>query len=77
MEELPKAFLNILNVSAAEIFFRKQNLMSLLCSIKLDIVKIEKCTPGRLVNTSVNDKDIDMKFLPDVINSAANSWKNN
>ena len=43
MAELPKAF-------------RKQNLVaqSSLCSIKSDIVKIEKCTLGRLVNTSVN-----------------------
>ena len=42
MVELPKAFRNILNVSAAEISCRKQNLMALLCSIKSDIVKIEK-----------------------------------
>ena len=54
MVELRKAFRNILKVSAAEISFRKQNLMALLCSIKSDIVKIEKCTLGRLVNTSVN-----------------------
>jgi len=52
MVESPKAFRNILNVSAAEISFRKQNLMALLCSIKLDIVKIEVCTLG-LVNSSV------------------------
>ena len=42
MLELPKAFRNILNVSAAEISFRQQNLMAFLCWIKLDIVKIEK-----------------------------------
>ena len=54
MVELPKALRNILNVSTAEISFPKQNLMALLCSIKSDIVKIEKCTLGRLVNTSVN-----------------------
>ena len=52
--ELPKAFRNILNVSAAEISCHKQNLMELLCSIKSDIVKIEKCNLDRLVNTSVN-----------------------
>ena len=78
MVELPKVFPNILNVSAAEISFHKQNLMALLCSIESDIVKIEKCTLGRLVNTSVNKLlIIDMKFGPDVINSAANSWKSN
>ena len=53
MLELPKAFRNILKVSAAEISFRKQDLMALLCSIKTDIVKIEKYTHGRLVNRSV------------------------
>ena len=54
MVELPRDFRNILNVYAAEILFLKQNLMALLCSIKSDIVKIEKSTLGRLVNTSVN-----------------------
>ena len=54
MVELAKTFRNILNVSAAEISFRKQNLMALLYSIKSDIVKIEKCSFGRLVNTSIN-----------------------
>ena len=77
MVELPKAFHNILNVSAAEFSCRKQNSMALLCSIKSAIVKIEKCTLGRLVNKRkyITDNDIDMKFGPDVINSAANSWK--
>ena len=45
MLELPKAFrniLNVFNVFAAEISFRKQNLMALFCSIKSDIVKIEE-----------------------------------
>ena len=54
MVESPKAFRNILNVSAAGTSFRKQNLMALLCSIESDIVKIEKCTLGCLINTSVN-----------------------
>ena len=54
MVELPKACRNILNASAAEILIRKQYLMALLCPIKSDVVKIEKCTLGRLVNTSVN-----------------------
>ena len=54
MVELPKAFRNILNVFAAEISCRKENLMALLCSIKSDIVKTEKFTLGRVVNTSVN-----------------------
>ena len=49
MIELPKAFRNILNISAAEISVRKQNLMALLYSIKSDIVKIKKCTLDRLV----------------------------
>ena len=49
----PKAFCNILSVSATEISFRKQNLMALLCSTNSDIVKIEKITFGRLENTSV------------------------
>ena len=40
----PTAFCNILNISAAEISFRTQNLMQLLCSIKSDIVKIGKNT---------------------------------
>ena len=66
MVELPKAFRNILYVFAAEVSFRKQNLMALLCSIISDIVKIEKCT------LALTDNDIDMKFGPDVINSAAN-----
>ena len=74
MVELPKTFRNILNVSAAEISFRKQNLMALLCSSKSDIVKIEKCTLGRLVKTHyITDNEIDMQFGPDVINSAAKS----
>ena len=77
MVELPNVFRNILNISAAEISFRKQNMMALLCSIKSDIVKIEKCTLGRLVNICkyITDNDIDMKFGPNVINSAVNSWK--
>ena len=54
MVELSKACRNILNISAAEISFCEQNVLALLCSIKSDIVKIEKCTLGRLVNTSVN-----------------------
>ena len=40
----PKAFCNILNVSAAKIPFRTQNLMQLLWSTKSDIIKIEKNT---------------------------------
>ena len=79
MLELPKAFRNILNVSAAENSFLKQNLMVIFRLIKSDIVKIEKCTLCRLVNTIVytyiTDNDIDMKFGPDVIDSAANLWK--
>ena len=53
MVKSPKAFCNILNVSASEISFRKQNLMALLCSTNSDIVKIEKITFSRLENTSV------------------------
>ena len=46
----PKAFYNILKVSATEIPFRKQNLMALICSTNSDIVKI---TFSRLENTIV------------------------
>ena len=53
MVKSPKAFCKILNVSATEISFRKQNLMALLCSTNSDIVKIEKITFSRLENTSV------------------------
>ena len=53
MVKSPKAFCNILNVSATEISFRKQNLMELLCSTNSDIVKIEKNTFSRLENPSV------------------------
>ena len=42
MVKSPKAFCNILNVSATEISFRKQNLMGLLCSTNWNIVQIEK-----------------------------------
>ena len=52
MVKSPKAFCNILNVSATEISFRKQNLMALLCSKNSDIVKMEKITFSRLKNTS-------------------------
>ena len=69
MVKSPKAFCNILNDSATEISFRKQNLMALLCSTNSDIVKIEKITFSRLENT--ND-DIDMKFGTDVSNSSTN-----
>ena len=48
-----KAFCNILNVSATEISFRKQNLKALFCLTNSDIVKIEKITFNRLENTSV------------------------
>ena len=75
MVELPKTCRNILNVSVAEISFRIQNLMALLCSIESDIVKIEKCTVGNHKRKYITDYDIDMKFGPDVINSAAKSWK--
>ena len=47
MVELPKIFRNIPNVSAADLSFRKQNLMALLCSIKSEIVKIEKHKFGK------------------------------
>ena len=53
MVKSPKAFCNIVNVSATEISFRKQNLMALLYSTNSDIVKIEKITFSRLENTSV------------------------
>ena len=52
--------------------------MELLCLIKSDIVKIEKWSSwsfGKHKRDTDNDNDIDMKFGPDVINSAANSWK--
>ena len=81
-------------LSKAEISFRKQNLMALLCSIKSGIVKIEKCTLGPLVNRLLimsqknaykwykdfkedREHDIDMKFGPYVVNSAAAHEKNN
>ena len=53
MVKSPKAFCNILNVSATEIPLRKQTLMVLLCSTNSDIVKIEKITFSRLEKTSV------------------------
>ena len=53
MVKSPKASCNILNVSATEISFRKQNLMAPLCPTNSDIVKIEKITFSRLENTSV------------------------
>ena len=58
MVDSPKAFCNILNVFAAEISFRKQNLIALFCSIKLDIVKIEETAFNRLENTSVTKQKI-------------------
>ena len=54
MVKSPKAFCNILNVSATEISFRKQNLMTFLCLTNSNIVKIEKITFSRLENTSVS-----------------------
>ena len=53
MLKSPKAFCKILNVSATEILFRKQNLLALLCSTNSDIVTIEKITFSRLVNTNI------------------------
>ena len=53
MVKAPKAFYNILNVSATEISFGKQNWMPLLCSTNSDIVKIEKISFSHLGNTSV------------------------
>ena len=53
MVKSPKAFCNILNVSATEISSRNENLMALLCSTNSDIVKIENITFSRLENTSV------------------------
>ena len=58
MFKSPKAFCNILNVSATEISFRKQNLMALLCSKNSDFVKIEKITFSRLENTSVTMQQV-------------------
>ena len=53
MAKSPKAFCNILNVSATKVSFRKKNVMALLCSTNSDIVKIKKITFSRLENTSV------------------------
>ena len=53
MLKSPKAFCNILNVSATKISFRKQNLMALHCSTNSEVVKIEKMTFSRLESTSV------------------------
>ena len=58
MLKSPKACYNILNASATAISFRKQNLMALLCSTNLDIVKIENITFSRLENTSVTMKQM-------------------
>ena len=76
MVDLPKAFRNILNVSAAEISFRKQNLMTLLNQIRhCKNRKMHSWTFGKHKRKYITDNDIDMKFGPDVINSAVNSWK--
>ena len=61
MVELPNAFRNILNVSAAEIPFRKQNLM---------LNQIRHCKNRKMHSwlfrkhkrKYVSDNDIDMKF---------------
>ena len=74
MVESSKAFCKILNVSATEISFRKQNLMALHCSTNSDIIKIEKITFSRLENKRnyVANDEIDMKFGTDVSNSRTN-----
>ena len=75
MVKSPKAFCKILNVSATEISFRKQNLMALLCSTNSDIVKIEKITFRRFwkhKRSYVTNDDIDMKFGTGVSNSRTN-----
>ena len=75
MVKSPKAFCNILNVSATEISFRKKKLMALLCPTNSNIVKIEKITFSLLENTSVTyvtNDDIDMKFGTDFSNSRTN-----
>ena len=75
MLELPKVFRNILNVSAAEISIRKQNLKALLCSIIVKVRKMHSWSFGKHKRNYITDNDIDMKFGPDVMNSAAKSWK--
>lgn len=59
-----KSICNILNVSSAENVLRKQHIMTLLCSIKSHIVKIETCTLGCLENTNVNILLIMKRFRP-------------
>ena len=74
MVKSPKSFCNILNLSATETSFRKQNLTALLCSTNSDIVKIEKVTFSRLENKRnyVTNYDIDVKLGIDVSNSRTN-----
>ena len=76
MVELPKAFRNTLNVSAAEISnLREQNLMALL------LYQIRHCKNRKMPSWSfgkhkskyITDNNIDMKFGPDDVNSAPNS----
>ena len=80
MVELPKIFRNIFFISAAEISFHKQNLMALLWFDWIRHCKNRKMHPWAFrkhKHKYITDNDIDMKFGPDVINSAANSWTKN
>ena len=68
MLEIPKAFRNILNISAADISFRKQIRH---CKNR----KMQSWSFGKHKRKYITDNNIDMKIGPDVINSAAYTWK--